>query len=976
MTGQLILGDNDREIDLLDMAGIVLDDPYWEPNVARIKGGGQYVNSTVTDGKEIVVMNYDNVIETIGLRIEAPKPHLVIRRLRKLYEYFNQIIKFNTTYYETNPAYFGVKPNCENSILGYSRIVKIEIPQLNEVFGQPFFSDNKKSAMYVTLIIEREPYWSYIKPNDVIPVMINILKNPDFEDWNNGIADAQPDFWEDVESGELLYASTYGQNNRANGRWGDWALNISVTDTIELGELKGVTQTVESVLNEQLYTVVAWVKSTDIWNGNGRIFIEYSQGEFELYNGDTEIGWTLFYKTFTTDTEENDVKFKILIESDNIGDTNGSFTIDGLMLLEGDYTEYLANNTLPYLTSSHLVNHLAFKNFHVGGYGKNYIDIYNVPGDVDALTRVEFINNEVSIEGSTAEAIRDVRIGGRRATFNLNIFDNIADSDGPNDPDSSNGNSKIVSVEDSWTTLISKTINDRFIVDENIGRFKVFIRLKDNKTGDTNLSLRLRYFIGLQGSQDIVLNSVDMSEVNNQWSCVDVTPLNTLNIDKKQGYRIGQFGYIVEGQRPLGEAANDVQVDYIILMPTDGGYNQHDLDSSFLFGRGIGVDNTSELIDASTIIRNSSWEFWYQPTGAYYYTVATEWNDALYMFINLDPAISDPGILKLDKDFGETRWDITDSNNSVFSLISYNDRLWFHQNQLIKYVNTDDDFPDGITAVDVSTLTGGRPAFGWSMAEQDGYIWWQGSSLIAIPTRWFLEIVRVDPNTLAIEHYTYPDINVVFGAWYNGLLYLLEVSTKIVYVFNPNNLSLTEAISDLDGKRRNPIITYRDYLYFGTIDTIERYDGTNLEVVYRFNDTSYEFSSFNSKIYNGGLYLGGAGNLTLHSADGVNFEAIDPATLSVPITVFNNQLIGANTFDTGSEPVWPLNALVSKESVSTITKFKGTGFSVDNRRFDNESRSRIFVNQNRKNGINNIDDKGLIGVGFKPRFLSLINEAV
>jgi hypothetical protein len=207
---QLIITDGTIEIDMLQ-GGWKLADPYWNPQIAQYKGGGTFVNAQLAEGRRMVHREYDNVIETIPLSLRGTNQAQAMRTANEALGLLRQAGDYWTEPYEYDPVWIEVKLPCDACLTGYSRLVKGTIPELTNPFGQPFFSIDSQAVMEgITLTFEREPFWQITKPGTIIGPLYNLIDNPDFEIWNSGVVDSQPDSWTDVETTHITGQNKYG----------------------------------------------------------------------------------------------------------------------------------------------------------------------------------------------------------------------------------------------------------------------------------------------------------------------------------------------------------------------------------------------------------------------------------------------------------------------------------------------------------------------------------------------------------------------------------------------------------------------------------------------------------------------------------------------------------------------------------------------------------------------------------------------
>jgi len=106
------------------------------------------------------------------------------------------------------------------------------------------------------------------------------------------------------------------------------------------------------------------------------------------------------------------------------------------MFIEGDQEQLAIDNVLPYMSGSHIVNHWdqpINDPIPVEAGDINYVDAWNVPGDVSSLIRLEFQNNTLPANLLTPiEIYRRIRIGMRR-TRDVFQFENYLDPIGETD---------------------------------------------------------------------------------------------------------------------------------------------------------------------------------------------------------------------------------------------------------------------------------------------------------------------------------------------------------------------------------------------------------------------------------------------------------------------------------------------------------------------------------------------------------------
>jgi len=584
--------DGSKIVDILAPgSGWKMSDPYWNPQIATYKRGGFKINPSIAEGQRLVHKEYDNVTETIPIEASGPDQNLTIATINELLSLSRQAADFWAESYEFDDVWMEVAPACEDALVGYARISQMRIPELTNPYGQPFFSSFNEAIMAgLSLVVEREPLWRAVPPGQIIGPLYNLLKNPDLELWNFGITDAQPDSWNDLETIQIT-----GQNSQQSiaPHSGNYALRVQVTGSTAIGRFKGCTQIVADTRDSTEYTVIAWVRSDGVSNGVGRILITYSS-QLELYRSSTMHGWTLYTGKFTTGIGDIvAINCEILTTA---AFTVGTVYFDSIMILEGDFEDYAKLGVLPYMSSSAIVNHWDVPGGNIVEAGDiNYIDVWDMPGNVDALVRIEFLNNTSIVEFTNpAEVVAALRIGMRRAG-DVFLFQNFQDPSGPTDTTASSDsriNSGTLSTT-AWAGVSTFNIQTPTITRENQGRFRAFARVFDTRTsGLKTLFARLRYWVGVGGFSVKTLDAQTAPILNN-WCIVDLTPNAGVNWDTKGNADVpSNFGFDVQMMRSAN--TDQAYLDYVLLLPTDGGCLIATISPPIQFGQALIVDATAQ----------------------------------------------------------------------------------------------------------------------------------------------------------------------------------------------------------------------------------------------------------------------------------------------------------------------------------------------------------------------------------------------
>lgn len=926
-------GTSTKIVDILaPNSGWRLAKPYWNIRIAQRKGDGTKVNSAIAEGQRLVAQEYDNVIETIPLTAYGSDQNATIQTINDLLSLARQSGDYWAKTYEFDDVWMEVRPACADALTGYARVVQMRLVELTNPFGQPFFSPAKEAFMDdLSLIVEREPLWRALPPGEIIGPLYNYIKNPDFELWNNGVTDSQPDSWTDLETIQIT-----GQNGQQSVavHSGNYALKVRVSGSTLTGRFKGVTQLIPNLINGIEYTAVAWVRSDGVSNGVGRILITYSGFQLELYRSALRHGWTVYAATFTAGTAVTAINCEILTTAAN---TDGTVYFDSLMIIPGDWVEEAENGTLPYLSGSHIVNHWDQPdNAFVEAGDINYVDVWDVPGTEDALLRLEVQNNTTSMEDA-ADGFAVVRIGQRR-TKDIFFFDNYFDPPGETDTTASSDDRLISgAINNTWQDVAFKDIAGQALTIHNEGRFRAFARVYD-PSSPANLLVRLKYFLGSANVNVKILASATVP-VSGQWCMVNLTPNAAIAWDAKFATDApSALGYTIQFQRPTGSGVG--RLDYVLLMPTDGGYLGANIVPGLASGNALIVDNTASQSVSATNIRSGTHLSFSAATGVVFDMVIFKGD--LY-------AAESSTVYRMR----QGTWVDTGNFLTFRSMGVYQD--------FIHGCNASNLYRsrDGIIWSVAAAITGPN-AFDAMMAF-NGLLFCGGQGGTSGVWTWNGTTLTRVLSTLIVCR----DLVV----WNNRLYAIGNIAGTVqaVFAYNPvtntwTNQSMTSAVAIAECGA-----VFNNRLYVGSnaggLPTLYSYDGLTWVLVRTF--TSVVSGVNMLRVYNNRLFIGtGSGMFVMDSNETITtFGDVSPAaTVQTGSAVFNGALFYQIT-NVGSVGIY---AVSDSDSFFSVSDYQGTPFTSPP-----QKRHRFFFNVDRQNYINNVDDAMLIGIGFVPRYLGL-----
>ncbi len=157
---------------------ITLTQDGWSPNIPAIKSGGVWVDSPITDGRQLLAASAGNVIEKISVTVADTSARGVARMLIGLNKMAADCRDFWQTQGQIDPVYLMWYPSC-GAGPQYALLYNIDLT--------PSYLDSPTPAMRVDLSLEREPYWRPIPPG-ANPLMWTFAINPSHPQFNASVA--------------------------------------------------------------------------------------------------------------------------------------------------------------------------------------------------------------------------------------------------------------------------------------------------------------------------------------------------------------------------------------------------------------------------------------------------------------------------------------------------------------------------------------------------------------------------------------------------------------------------------------------------------------------------------------------------------------------------------------------------------------------------------------------------------------------
>lgn len=174
----LKITDGSVSVDLLSRhSGFLISD--WTPAVAQLKTGGTYQQSVLSDGRQLVMTNYENAIETFSIKLRADVQDSVIQYSQNLFRLLEAARSYWFTPYQTTPVWLVARAPDETNTR-YAIIHNYQMSGLDNPYATPFFSCPDPAMDDLTLIIERG-HWANVGPTQDECVAISSNKESQAE---------------------------------------------------------------------------------------------------------------------------------------------------------------------------------------------------------------------------------------------------------------------------------------------------------------------------------------------------------------------------------------------------------------------------------------------------------------------------------------------------------------------------------------------------------------------------------------------------------------------------------------------------------------------------------------------------------------------------------------------------------------------------------------------------------------------------
>lgn len=195
--------------------GFLLDD--WTPSIAPLKGGGTYQQSVLSDGRQLVMTNYDNAIETFSFKVHGGNQDAVIQHTQILFRLLEKARTYWYAPFQTEPVWLVARAP-EETNTRYAIIHNYQQSGLDNPYAMPFFNCPDPALDGVTVAIERG-HWANVVPGsgECVAITGSSLGVTAFR---KSIAANADDGWATLSVGHTATAFTSAGNALKAGRDG------------------------------------------------------------------------------------------------------------------------------------------------------------------------------------------------------------------------------------------------------------------------------------------------------------------------------------------------------------------------------------------------------------------------------------------------------------------------------------------------------------------------------------------------------------------------------------------------------------------------------------------------------------------------------------------------------------------------------------------------------------------------------------
>lgn len=671
---RLCTTNGDRPIDLLNSTGIcITNPPGWVPGISQLKGGGIRISSQSLDDEHLVAGGYGPVSEAFPASVVGNQAS---DRIQELMNRLWDAEQFWIDNWQRGAVYLMVQLT-EDSGLRYSRIKTGAFSLGTYAYGaRAGFPNN-------TLVLEREPAWQPVPPGEMIGPFRNLVKNPSFERWKRyGIADTFPSGWW-IEEGESFPANPICEVEENQARDEKYALKMSFVGAGGQAPNEWYIWQRVRLIPDQDYTFKVWLNLTMGGGAGEEFFIRLTNETGAVtYLSETytvsQYGWQ--YVTFTMDRGwyYQVLEIGFTAPATSVGSTA---IVDHIILTEGtwDSASWPGGDDGFYLGSTVIYSYTDPANYDYDRARAwpidptNYIDVLNVPGDMDADLRF-------ALEFQQMEQMDEYYSSGQYLAKATAIFmeknapwEHLLQYDVMGDETVSGvgrGQAKIALPVDTPKIIHTQQFNGDEVTKLINHMFRVFIKGYNN--GD--VWYWVSYWIGDPANEVVLSRKLELDTAATiQSELYAITPVEPVNWTRVSAEQFpASLGFTIYAMT-AEEEEDWILLDAVFLIPADNGGAW--CEEIIATGQALTLDSTSlaKPVQKAYNITPAAQDYPNNRSGGGQPpSHAVEYRGKLYVFYNIGGTVSDEWV------FDGSIWDatMTYAAGPVTDSTIFNNRLY------------------------------------------------------------------------------------------------------------------------------------------------------------------------------------------------------------------------------------------------------------------------------------------------------------
>lgn len=170
---------------LSEGSGFRLREDGWRPQIAQYKEGGRFSNGPLAQGRRLRYRNFDNVIDTFALSAVSQDQDSLIEFQQELLAWQEYAADYWVSDYTVSPVYLVARAARETNTR-YAIIHMISVPELENPYTQPFYSNYHAAFSSLTPRIERG-HWLSKPPGELECVAVSSIRSWTVSGWGVGV---------------------------------------------------------------------------------------------------------------------------------------------------------------------------------------------------------------------------------------------------------------------------------------------------------------------------------------------------------------------------------------------------------------------------------------------------------------------------------------------------------------------------------------------------------------------------------------------------------------------------------------------------------------------------------------------------------------------------------------------------------------------------------------------------------------------